>query len=451
MNSKYLEASGDALKGHVPTPPAVVDAMVAKLFAARKPKASDVLLDPGCGDGAFMLGVLRHCKANGLTVPKMVGVESHPGRAAEARLLLGKHARIVEADFLLNEFPTATYIIGNPPYVSLPSLSAEERTSYRGRFQTAEGRFDLYALFFERALELLDPSGVLVFVTPEKYQYVESARKLRALLARRGVDEIHFQGEGLFPGRVTYPVVTTVAGAQRTRVKGRGPVRRVDLPGDGSSWNPCINDASAARNGQKTLADVSLRTSPGIASGCEDVFVVRKGQVQEELLEHAHPTVSGRQLLSVWPKTTNEYLLCPYDDDGLLLPEHAIRPLMDYLGQKNNRARLEARTCVENGRAWYQYHDTFPGRQILQPKILCKDITAEPQFWLDSTGDIVPRHSVYYIVPKPGVDVNKLHEYLNKPRARQWLKDHSQRAARGFYRLQTSVMRNLPVPAELAP
>jgi adenine-specific DNA-methyltransferase len=439
------------MKGYVPTPDAVVDAMVSKLFAARQPRAGDVLLDPGCGEGAFLLGVVRHCKAKRLPVPKLVGVETHSDRVAAARRKLGRHAEILQADYLEATLPTATFVLGNPPYVSLPGLDEAERKAYRAKFDTASGRFDLYALFFERSLQLLATDGVLVFITPEKYQYVEAAAELRRLLVERGVDEIHFQDENLFPGRVTYPVITTVAGGKRTRLRGRGRARNLELPRDGSSWNAVINDAAAPRKGDATLESISVRISPGIASGCEEVFVVKEGQVQRDILKHAHKTISGRQLLTTGTSDTKEYLLCPYDDEGRLLPEDKIQKLIAYLGQKPNKDKLVKRTCVAAGRKWYQYHDTFPGRGILQPKILCKDITAEPRFWLDKEGAIVPRHSVYYIVPKPGVDIEKLYDYLNKPRARQWLKDHSQRASRGFYRLQSSVMRNLPVPAELAP
>jgi len=437
------------MKGHVPTPTAVVEAMVGKLFGAQRPRHGDVLVDPGCGEGAFLLGVLRHCKAKRLPVPRLVGVEIHPERVAAARRSLGAAAEIVQADYLEAELPKARFIIGNPPYVSLPGLDEAERKAYRDRFNAASGRFDLYALFFERSLDILAGDGVLVFVTPEKYHYVESAAKLRSMLARRGVDELHFQDPDLFPGRVTYPVITTVAGGHKTRLRGRGKARSLELPLDGTSWNAAINDAAAPRRGDATLESIALRISPGIASGCEEVFVVKEGQVQKDILKHAYKTLSGRQLLASGTKT-NEYLLCPYDADGRLLPEEKIPALIEYLGQKQNKEKLKKRTCVAAGRQWYQYHDTFPGRSILQPKILCKDITAEPRFWIDEEGTIVPRHSVYYIVPKPGVDIQKLYEYLNKPRARQWLKDHSQRASRGFYRLQSNVMRKLPVPAELA-
>ena len=48
-------------RGFVPTPTSVVDLMVDRLFSLREPKASDWLLDPGCGTGLLIDGVLRWC------------------------------------------------------------------------------------------------------------------------------------------------------------------------------------------------------------------------------------------------------------------------------------------------------------------------------------------------------------------------------------------------------
>jgi hypothetical protein len=84
--------------------------------------------------------------------------------------------------------------------------------------------------------------------------------------------------------------------------------------------------------------------------------------------------------------------------------------------------------------------------ELLQPKILCRDVTNSPRFWKDDEGSIVPRHSVYYIVPRDARRLSELAEYLNGPDARQWLIAHCQRATNGFLRLQSSVLKRLPVP-----
>ena len=61
---------------------------------------------------------------------------------------------IQEQDFLTSTDCKYDYVIGNPPYVSITKLSEQERFAFRGKYATAKGRFDLYLLFFERALNV---------------------------------------------------------------------------------------------------------------------------------------------------------------------------------------------------------------------------------------------------------------------------------------------------------
>jgi len=159
------------MKGFVPTPRETVDAMVERLFQGRPPRLDDALLDPGCGTGEFIDGVIRWCKRQGLPLPRITGVESDPRhlpvlRAKYHRL---RAVHIEHADFLTDGCATYNFIVGNPPYVAITALSESEKARYRARYATARGRFDLYLLFFEQALRSLAPGGRLVFITPEKY------------------------------------------------------------------------------------------------------------------------------------------------------------------------------------------------------------------------------------------------------------------------------------------
>jgi len=87
---------------------------------------------------------------------------------------------------------------------------------------------------------------------------------------------------------------------------------------------------------------------------------------------------------------------------------------------------------------------------LLRPKILCKDISDNPLFWIDKEGLVVPRHSVYYIVPKHPSQIYRMAEYLNSDPVKAWIFANAQRAANGFLRIQSSVLKRLPIPAELA-
>jgi hypothetical protein len=127
--------------------------------------------------------------------------------------------------------------------------------------------------------------------------------------------------------------------------------------------------------------------------------------------------------------------------------------LIQYLAQPARRQKLEARTCVTKptgGRPWYAFHERPVLRQLQQPKILCKDVTATPAFVADRAGDIVPRHSVYYIIPKRPELLDPLLAWLRSDASRIWLNGNCQRVANGFLRLQSHVLRNLPIPEALA-
>jgi tRNA1(Val) A37 N6-methylase TrmN6 len=446
----------DSMRGFVPTPPAVVDAMVSKLFDGAPPTKASTLLDPGCGTGAFLDGVLRWCTRLGAPVPKMVGIESEPGRSAVAAAHFRKSAAItiLKDDFLQPSSRSFDYIIANPPYVSITQLTEREKAKYRAAYSVARGRFDLYLLFFEQALRQLKPGGRLVFLTPEKFLYVDTARPLRELLGKLDLQEIRLIDEQTFKGLATYPTITVIANSPtkgRTRIVRRdGSESIVAFPSDGASLQPLLQGHRSAQDAGPTLEDVCLRVSCGVATGADGIFVQESRRLTPALQRFAYPTVSGRELVAGWQSRNPRHsMLVPYDEDGQLLPLNDLGELGGFLSAKAQRERLSKRTCVLR-KPWYAFHDSVPLHDILRPKLLCKDIASLPNFWIDSKGKLVPRHSVYYLVPRDPERLGDLAGYLHSKTAQAWMKAHCQRASNGFLRLQSAVLKRLPVPAELA-
>ncbi len=428
--------------------------MVNRLFRGRSPSASDNLLDPGCGTGVFLAGVRRWCLKNGIALPKMVGVESEPGRARQAAAEVGGigGVEIRESDFLTGSIERFDYIIGNPPYVSIYNLSEKEKREYRAAYETARGRFDLYLLFFERALKRLKPGGRMVFITPEKFLYVETAAPLRRLLSKVEIEEIELLDEQSFDGLVTYPMITTVVNRARagaTLVGMRDGTQRSCRLDNAASWMPIIGGVSDDRISRERLRDVCVRVSCGVATGADNVFVRRTDLLEPELLAFARPTIAGRELTKPGEMSRDAAyaMLIPYSAKGTLLAEGELGALGDYLSRM--RGHLLERTCVQR-KPWYAFHETPPLPEILRPKILCKDITGKPHFWIDREGSLVPRHSVYYIVPADAAIIDSLCSYLNTAEVARWLADHCQRAANGYLRLQSTVLKAMPIPDDLA-
>jgi adenine-specific DNA-methyltransferase len=441
------------VKGFFPTPERTVDLMIDKLFRTAPPNASSVVLDPGCGQGAFIEGIIRWCRGHSAPLPRIVGIESDPHHLgiANRRFSSIPQVQLHNADFLMPSKEQYDYIVGNPPYVPITQLSEAERSGYRRGYTTAQGRFDLYLLFMEQALSILKPGGRLVFITPEKYLYVDTASPLRKLLLRYHIQELHFVDEQTFDALVTYPLVSTIVAAQGrdTRILLRnGDQRIVALYDNANSWLPAVLGSTEAWASLR-LGDVCSRISCGVATGADAVFVVKSEQLEPALRQFARPTIAGRDLrATVSPKSRNSLLL-PYTESGTLIGEDRLGALGDYLNEISRREHLVGRTCVQR-KPWYAFHETPPMAEVLKPKLLCKDITATPFFVADCMGDIIPRHSVYYIVPRDPGQLRSLEVYLNSETAHDWLRANCQRAANGFLRLQSSVLKRLPVPDEFA-
>lgn len=445
---------GGLTKGQVLTPPLLVDLMVEKLFRKRPPRANDRILDAGCGEGAFIKGILNWCHKTGTKAPQIIGVESDPQlfRRVQESFKNHKTVTLINQDFLLEESDPCNFIIGNPPYVRIEGIKESRKKIYREKFSTAKNRFDLYILFFEKALSCLAPSGRLVFVTPEKFEYTLTAKPLRALMTNYHIEEIHHIDESVFPEHVAYPAITTIDNtmkkAETTIIQRDGSRARVLLPSDGSSWISSIRNQTLPMKTDVYLEEICRRISCGVATGRDKIFVIPANEVPEGLKPFSHPTISGRQITANGA-TISDRILVPYDSFGHLIPEEMLGELTDYL--RNHKKDLESRYCVAEGkRKWYAFHENPPMEAILNPKIICRDITKEPLFWLDREGDIVPRHSVYYITPKNPKILPDLFTYLKSENARNWLLAHCQRAANNFIRLQSNTLKKMPVPQDLS-
>ncbi|MGQ0714645.1 MAG: Eco57I restriction-modification methylase domain-containing protein [Gemmatimonadaceae bacterium] len=440
------------MKGFVPTPAHIVDAMVAKLFRKESPQPGQTVLDPGCGTGAFIQGIIRWCERKDEPRPQLIGVDSDPALLEIARQNVGhvEEVTLLHDDFLKPRSETYDYIVGNPPYVPITGLSVEERDTYRQHYNGARGRFDLYLLFFERALKVLRPQGRLVFITPEKFLYVQTAEFLRRDLARVAVEEIEFIDESAFGELVTYPTITTItAGSpgKETQVRLRdGSRKTIRLNTDGSSWLPMIH-GTMKRDRGPTLTDAFVRISCGVATGADSVFVLPDRDVPRSLRPFAFPTLAGRSLKLGEEVRTTHSMLIPYARNGALLSEEDLGLLGEYLRAEARRSRLMQRTCVLR-KPWYAFHENPPLTDMLRPKILCKDISAMPGFVVAEDSEIVPRHSVYYLVPTDPSMVHDLCAYLNSQVVLEWLTANCQRAAKGFVRLQSHVLKRVPLPAE---
>jgi hypothetical protein len=100
-------------------------------------------------------------------------------------------------------------IVGNPPYIRIQSLkkTAPEQVQYfKDRYKSAKGNYDLYVVFVEKGIELLNLNGQLAYILPHKFFNAKYGEGLRTIIQQgkylRHV--IHFGSEQIFPGATNY-------------------------------------------------------------------------------------------------------------------------------------------------------------------------------------------------------------------------------------------------------
>lgn len=185
------------------TPPALTERLLSLADEAGTDWASDKVLDPACGGGAFLLPVARRmrgaltslCAADLLAHfdAHLAGFEIDPFAAwlTQVWLEIAFSNEIAEAGMpfpdvvnvcnSLEQTPAESFdlVIGNPPYGRL-KLEASLREQYR---RSLFGHANLYGLFTDLALRWAKPQGVIAYVTPTSFLAGEYFKALRSLLA----------------------------------------------------------------------------------------------------------------------------------------------------------------------------------------------------------------------------------------------------------------------------
>lgn len=107
-------------------------------------------------------------------------------------------------------------IIGNPPYVRIQNIakySSEEIFYFQheisGYEVAASDAFDKYYLFIQRAIELLNPNGILGYIVPHKFFIVKGGKFLRRFIIQNAsiFKIVHFGVSQVFPHRSTYTAI----------------------------------------------------------------------------------------------------------------------------------------------------------------------------------------------------------------------------------------------------
>jgi hypothetical protein len=330
-------------------------------------------------------------------------------------------------------------VIGNPPYIRIQTMqdSQPQEVGFFSRAYKAasRGNYDIYVVFVERGLSLLNQTGKLGFILPHNFFNAEYGQPLRAILSSgKHLEQIvHFGHSQIFETATTYTCLLFLNKLAKRKCEfvqvgnlsewimtgkaERGEVLAEEI-GD-AVWNlhigPVAKVMRRLTKPKQKLADVA-RLFVGLQTDADDVFIleetgrkwtqIRCASVATERehwfeADHLKPflkgsldvrryALSGAAKLLIFPyhNTENESALITPDDYAKLHP-------LTWKYLQENKARLAKRAKGKLGAAWYGYVYKKNHLRFEQPKILAPAIAQGACFAWDPEGK-------YYFVGSGG-------------------------------------------------
>jgi len=111
-------------------------------------------------------------------------------------------------------------VIGNPPYIRIQAMkqwAPKEVEFYKQAYKAAsKGSYDIYVVFIEKGLELLNRNGILGFILPHKFFQAKYGEPIRQIIAsdKKLSQIIHFGHQQIFANATTYTCLLFLSNAK---------------------------------------------------------------------------------------------------------------------------------------------------------------------------------------------------------------------------------------------
>lgn len=288
-------------RGQYMTPRSLASQIVGALPLAKYQR----ILEPSCGDGAFLAAVIDRLGAQRQPYPRgqaweLVGVEVDDQLAHQARATTsgcnaahGVTTQICNADFFraylagtnvddqggAARFDHGSFdlIIGNPPFGGTFDREIEDVLDKRlGKRIGMKIKKETYAFFIVASVDLLRPHGRLSFICSDTLLTIPTMTGLRNFLMRRG--DVTLTSIDVFSAETSYPMLLLdfVKGGTRGHVVHDKKVikQRSVMSTPNLSWG--VDTDTAHFFGGPLLGQLFVATS-GMTTGNNSLFVREVG------------------------------------------------------------------------------------------------------------------------------------------------------------------------------
>ncbi|MCI9637400.1 MAG: N-6 DNA methylase [Hungatella sp.] len=446
---RYKNESKEKSNGIIYTPMEMADFLALEMIKFSKfdlKNAKEVnILDPAIGKGELILSMVSKILAiNSDILINIDGYETDATVAAKTEHFIRKQFPSANVSIIARDFLEAidnidkkyNYIIANPPYIRTQILGASKAQEISNKMNLS-GKIDIYYAFLLYMKKILSDDGISGYITSNKFFTIKSGSSVRDFMI--GNYKIHsivdFGDTKLFDasvlpciivfsnGRTTNPEevnFTSIYESKNSTSPSSSIVSIFDSINkeglysleDGRVFDYCqghLHDVSkgalwviASKERKKWLTTVESNTwlhlsdigkiRVGIKTTADNVFIGNDWTGEKAKIELLRPLITHRDAGQIVAKgkstwkvlythTTVDGKKVAYDIDDYPESKSYLEQHYEQLAGRNY--------VIKAKRNWYeiwvpQNPDSWKNR-----KIVFRDISEKPEFWLDETGAIV--------------------------------------------------------------
>ena len=331
-------------------------------------------------------------------------------------------------------------IIGNPPYIRIQELqkwAKEEVELYKKIYKSgAKGNFDIYVLFIEKGLSILNQNGLFGMILPNKFFMADYGELIRGMIAKNVFQIVDFKDNQIFENATTYTNLLFLSGAATDTFKYANlkSLKETEKTFDALIKNESYKDENldvgiiktetltekewsfAFGEDKKffekllevktTLSDVSDKLLVGLQTSADPVYILEfkedKGKYKilysksldkEVKLESGilKPLLKGKEIRRYSTPEIENMLIFPYEimkDNATLIDKNTFQskfPLCwEYLNE--NKEKLAQRDVSGDTKLWWQFGRNQNIIEMGKPKLITQVLASKASYTADLEG-----------------------------------------------------------------
>ncbi|RGK65914.1 Eco57I restriction-modification methylase domain-containing protein [Enterocloster bolteae] len=445
---RYANIKKEKTNGVVYTPTVMADYLSLEMIRYKPCNSNSTgvirVLDPAVGKGELLISFLKAIKKICTVKIEVVGYETDMAICKETRETLSNLFPDVELSIRNEDFLKAVeeqttglydYVIANPPYVRTQIIGSEKAQKMSSKLKLS-GRIDIYYAFIICTKSVLKDDGIAGYITSNKFLTIKSGAAVRNYI----IDNykihriIDFGDTKLFSASVLPCIMvfskgkttqrkevlfTSVYQASKNQTDGnitnifdaihksgcyktpddkrfmyqQGVIQSVDKD---CLWNIQSNESPkwlsvVESNTWQRFFDIG-KIRVGIKTTADNVFIGNDWNGDKANIELLRPLITHRNAGQFLPNNTDLWKVLythtsvngkkvAYDIEDY---PYAKQYLSEHFEQLSSRKYV-----IQAKRNWYEIWVPQNPESWKKRKIVFRDISEQPQFWLDTSGAIV--------------------------------------------------------------